>query len=232
MHSTVQSNAWTMVSQWKLRKLQSYLAIIVKLIWLRPLRARTETQISSSLRVTAVSASTSHNFCEACVRVVSTAAQIKVDVFFGVFLEILKVIVKMALSSQHTQVLIWIERFGLSCECEQTPSDAATHTLPALPLPGSWNGAQQLRIRQNVVKGQAQNNFLWNRANPFIGTATVQQKRQLSNTNRYKQLSFIIIFPYLLAWLMAVSLQWALSTFDLTLPQTSMSWTEKIWRQI
>lgn len=86
-------------------------------------------------------------------------------------------------------------------------------------------------IRQNVVKGQAQNNFLWNRANPFIGTATVQQKRQLSNTNRYKQLSFIIIFPYLLAWLMAVSLQWALSTFDLTLPQTRMSWTEKIWRQ-
>lgn len=82
MHSTVQSNAWTMVSQWKLRKLQSYLAIIVKLIWLRPLRARTETQISSSLRVTAVSASTSHNFCEACVRVVSTAAQIKVDFFF------------------------------------------------------------------------------------------------------------------------------------------------------
>lgn len=137
----------------------------------------------------------------------------------------------MALSSQHTQVLIWIERFRLSCECEQTPSDAATHTLPALPLPGGWNGAQQLRIRQNVVKGQAQNNFLWNRANPFIGTATVQQKRQLSNTNRYKQLSFIIIFPYLLAWLMAVSLQWALSTFDLTLPQTSMSWTEKIWRQ-
>lgn len=123
-----------MVSQWKLSFATSYLSIIVKLIWLRPLRARTETQISSSLRVTAVSASTSHNFCEACVRVVSTAAQIKVDFYF--FLEILKVIVKMALSSQHTQVLIWIKRFGLSCECEQTPSDAATHTLPALPLPG------------------------------------------------------------------------------------------------
>lgn len=122
--------------------------------------------------------------------------------------------------------------FGLGCECEQIPSDATIHTLPALPLPGGWNGAQQLRIRQNVVKGQAKNNFLWNRANPFIGTATAQQKRQLSNTNGYKQLSFIIIFPYLLAWLMAVSLQWALSTCDLTLPQTSMSWTEKIWRQI
>lgn len=72
----------------------------------------------------ALPASTSHNFCEACVRVV----------------------VKMPLSSQHTQVLIWIERFGLSCECEQTPSDAKIHTLPALPLPGGWNGTQQLRM--------------------------------------------------------------------------------------
>lgn len=135
----------------------------------------------------------------------------------------------MALSSQHTRLdLDRTIRINLWM---WTNTVRLTPCLHFPFLAAETAHSSYTRIRQNVVKGQAQNNFLWNRANPFIGTATVQQKRQLSNTNRYKQLSFIIIFPYLLAWLMAVSLQWALSTFDLTLPQTSMSWTEKIWRQ-